>query len=273
MREMWIRFHEEELCQSLDTVFSFNEKGVEIWCRIEDEKSFQKLEELVAPLRNSHSVAIYATRPDPEKKSSDSKQPPPSFWNNAEIRDYLQDPFARHAPGRGITAPGPSSAERDSDIMLKQRLMMFAEQTLESGMRMRRYGLDLPALADAGFGGDADPQLKKRAAETARAHAAGLDKQAAQLIDNLSRALPKSSKRESGREGSQRRRVTSTLPADSANQLSDATRTVARRVYLFVHPQNHTVGLVDLREPSLLESLRTLRRMVSDFDRAIERAR
>jgi len=39
LREGWLRFHEAELCQGVDAVFVFHKKGMEVWCRVEDEKN------------------------------------------------------------------------------------------------------------------------------------------------------------------------------------------------------------------------------------------
>lgn len=273
IRELWLRYHELELCQSLDAVFAFHDTGLEIWCKVEDERSYQRLGELVAPLRDTFTVELYATRPAPEKKSSDEKNPPPSLWNNEEIREFFQDPFAKNASNRPLSIQTVPPGERDSDHFLKQRMMMFAEQTLELGSMMKRYGADLPDLSRAGFGARADSELKERAAGAARSHASGMDKQAERLIENLAHALPKSTKRGRSPGNTASRRTANAKPEESAIQLADASRAIARRVHLFIHPQTHTVGLVDLKDPSLLESLRTLRRMVVEFQRAAQKSR
>ena len=264
LREVWLRFHEAELCQGIDAVFEFHEKGMEIWCLVEDEKAYQKLVELVEPLQGSYTIDLYVTRPAAEKKSPEDRDPPPSLWNNAEIREYLQDPFQRNAGTPGLTVRPPTGGEPNSELFLKQRIMMFAEQTIEWDSKMKKYAADLPALAQAGFAPSANPELKARAAATCQAHAQALDKQAEKLIDNLTRALPKSSKRFRSADQSEKSRHAGP-PEEAAFQVANAARSIARRVYRFIHPQQHTVGLVDLREPSIIESLKTLRRMVADF--------
>ncbi len=271
LREAWLRFHETELCQEVDAVFNLRKDTMEVWCRVEDEKSYGKFLELIEPLRASYTVAVYVTRLNPEKKSPEDKDPPPSLWNNSEIREYLQDPLQRNSGSAGGFTVRPPPGEHDAEFFLKQRIMMFAEQTLEWERRMNRYASDLPDLAEAAFGSSAEPALGPRAAATCLAHAQGVEKQAERLTDNLRRALPKAGKRSRASElpPSTHR---SAPPVENAIQLANGTRSVARRIYSFIHPQNHTVGLVDLREPSLLESLRTLRKMAADFQRSASRA-
>ena len=44
---VWLRFHEIDLCQEIDTVFVFNKNGMEVWSRVEDDKSYRKFENLL----------------------------------------------------------------------------------------------------------------------------------------------------------------------------------------------------------------------------------
>ena len=270
LREAWLRFHETELCQGVDAVFSLRKDTMEVWCLVEDEKSYGKFLELIEPLRASYTVAVYVTRLNPEKKSPEDKDPPPSLWNNAEIREYLQDPFQRNSGSAGGFTVRPPPGEHDTEVFLKQRIMMFAEQTLEWERKMNRYAGDLPELAEAAFGSSAEPALSSRAAAACLAHAQGVEKLAERLADNLARALPKAGKRSRASEDPPSARRPAP-PVENAIQLANGAHSIARRIYNFIHPQNHTVGLVDLREPSLLESLRSLRRMVGDFQRSASR--
>jgi hypothetical protein len=132
---------------------------------------------------------------------------------------------------------------------------------------MKRYASDLPDLTQAAFGADAVSGLRARAAAASHAHAEGVEKYAERLTENLSHALPKASRRFRPTE-KEKLPAAATSPDTSAEQVSNAGQSIARRVYRFIYPQHHTVGLVDLREPSLLESLKTLRSMVDGFQRA-----
>ena len=267
-REVWLRFHEAELCQGVDAVFAFSEKGIEIWSVVEEEKSYQKLLDLLAPLRASQQVSLYATRPVPEKKSPEDRDPPPSLWNNMEIRGYFQD---LRDPGQGGVSVRPKTPG-DPDFLVKQRIMMFATQTLELDRKMKRYTADLTELSEVAFGMEFDAELRRRAAATCLGHTQGIRKVAERLTDNLILALPKGSKRLS--ERAERSNRSSAGPPDqSIISLASATRSIARRIYRFIHPEKHTVGLVDLREPSLLESLKTLRIMTEDFQHSAQKKR
>ena len=94
LRNAWLRFHENDLCLDVDAVFVFQPNGVEIWCRAKDEGSLQELNALLAPLRSSYRIDLYATYSDREKKpwAREDDDPPPSLWNNAELRNYFRDP-------------------------------------------------------------------------------------------------------------------------------------------------------------------------------------
>ena len=66
--EAWLEFHREKLCRDLDAVFAFDSPGMEIWCCSEENRSFRKLQRIIEPLRNSHRVDLYVTRPPQEKE-------------------------------------------------------------------------------------------------------------------------------------------------------------------------------------------------------------
>jgi hypothetical protein len=201
-----------------------------------------------------------------EKKTVDDNDPPPSIWNNAEIRSYLQDPFGKSPIPGGISVRPAPGGERDADFFLKQRMMMFAHQTLEWNEKMRRYALDLPDLAEAAD--DAAAELKARARAASYAHAQGVEKYAERLTENLTHALPKATRRF---RPTDKESLPSRAPSAqaSAAQVASAGQSIARRVYRFIYPQHHTVGLVDLREPSLIESLKTLRTLVDGFEHTL----
>lgn len=268
LREVWLRFHETELCQSVDAVFSFHRDGLEVWVQIEDERSYQKLVDMLAPLRGAFTIEIYATRNPPEKKGPDDNAPPPSLWNNNELRRYLQDPLSGHTSPLTSGAP-PGVAQGDSEYFLKQRMMMFAGQTLEWNRKLRRYAADLPDLAAAGFGHNAPADLKQRAAEVCRAHAEALDRTADRILANLSAAIPKPPKR--GKADATASAHPSSDPVALAGQLAAAGQTLSRRVQQFIFPRGHTVDLEDLKEPGMLESTRTVRALAASFPAASAR--
>jgi hypothetical protein len=276
LRAAWLRYHELELCQTLDATFSLDARSLEAWCVVDDEKSYQKLIEILEPLRASFDVTLYATRPAPEKekekekdKKADEKNPPPSLWNNGELREYLQDPFTR---GGGLVPPirvTPRSEGSDPDFFLKQRMIMFAEQTLDWGRRMKRYAADLPELAAIGLASGESADLRARSIAVSVAHTQGIERYGDKLAENMVHALPKATRRFRPRDDAPNPSSSLPPPVDGAVQVASAARSIARRVFRFIHPMNHTVGLVDLREPSLLDSFKTLRHMTSDYQRSV----
>lgn len=268
LRDFWLRFHEADLCQGLDAVFLFRPKGLEIWCIVEDEKSFDKLNEFLAPLRPSYQIAVYPTRPPAEKKSIEDRNPPPSLWNNDELRTFLSDPFvsAMNAPA-DPTKPRPLTATQ-ADIV-KERMIMFTEQTLDWNRRLRRYAADLPALTEMAADSSLGPETRARASSICLAHAQAIERLASRLNDSLSEAFPRAAKRPKSPAEADKADAPKMAPIESARELSSSALAIARRVYRFIHPQWHTVGLADLREPSLLEALRGLRRMANGFVHAL----
>jgi hypothetical protein len=267
--EAWLRFHEGDWCQGVDAVFVFSKSGMEAWCLIEDERSYQKLQELLAPLRNSYRIDLYATRPRAEKKSDSQTDPPPSLWENFELRSYLGDPFAR-AQERYNSDPLSEILDIPvPDPSLKQRLIIYAAQTLEWSRRMERYARDLPVLARMALDPSAVSELRPLAAAACMEHAQGLGKYLGRVEANLVSAFPKSKRELSGPE---KPGTVWGTPVDGALQIAAAAQNVAQRVYRFIHPEQYTVGLDELRQPSLLQALRALEGMDSDFQKALTKA-
>lgn len=271
IQDAWLRFHEMELCQALDTYFVFHENGFEVWCRIEDERAFQRFSELVAPLRARYRVTIYATRPPAEKKTSEEKGPPPSLWTNSELRAYLQDPFSRGIPNVAEMPRPPSRPGSDPEYMLKQRMIMFADQTIDWAKRVRRYGGDLPALADAAFDEGRPGALRGRARAACLAHAQAMARYAEKLIENLSLALPKGSRKSTDGQDVKKPESAASTPRDASCELAASAASVAGRVYRFIHPIHYTVELSDLREPSLIESIKKLQKRAAAFERIVKK--
>ncbi len=266
LEDVWLRFHETEICQDLDAHFVFHKNGMEVWCLIEDEKSYQKFADMVSPLRASFQIDVYATHPPASKRQPEAKEPPPSLWNNAELLSYLKDPFSGNFPSGGISGQR-NDYEMRRDDNSKQRLLLYADQIQDWRRRLQRYGTEIPALAQAGFGAGYAPDQKRRAQGISLAHLQALDKYADRLLESLSHALPRPAKRPENGGKADLSRVKRNA-VEIASQLSDEAMVLSRRIDRFLYPQDHTVELTDLREPSLLESLRSLREHISDFQKA-----
>jgi hypothetical protein len=274
LRDAWLRFHEQNLCLGVDSIFVFQPKGVDIWCRIKDEKNYQQLSALVEPLRKSCSIELYSTHVDRELKaySVQDDEPPPSFWTNAELRTYLQDPFLGRTFGT-VDRLEDILSQSESDPEMKRRLKLYSDGMLEDLGKMVRLSTDLPAIAGAAFGADALPDTVKRAREVCSQHAREAGRCAARLADNLSHALPRGDKRATGIKPQKETRLPSPLPTENASLVSRQAQDLERRVMLFLYPEAHTVSLEDLRTPGLVDALRVFQRTVSDFESSARKAR
>ncbi len=259
----WLRFHETELCQSMDAEFRFSGARLEIWCRAEDGRSLEKAKEKLDTFFASDKIEIHAQPLPPEKKRHDDRNPPPSLWNNSELRSYLEDPEARDRVHFRVPERIAPPRDDDAETALKQRIAMFADQTLEWDKKLKRYAEDLPALMREATNVSASADLKARAAAVCLTHAQNLERLADKLEENLGHAFPRIPKHSDlGTEGDPDLGDSS---IEAALQISDTGQSVARRIYLFIHPQQYTVGLMDLKEPPLLESLSRLRAMTRRF--------
>ena len=95
LQEAWLRFHEIGLCQEVDADFVFDDGGMKVWSRIGSDKIYLKFQELFAPLRNLYHVELYINRPRGEKESENGDNPPPSLWQNYELRSNLGEHAAQ----------------------------------------------------------------------------------------------------------------------------------------------------------------------------------
>jgi hypothetical protein len=255
----WLQFHERELCQSLETAFKFSRMEAEVSCRIDDERSYERMKERFEHLRPAYPVKIYPTRPVKEKKSTEERrEPPPSLWNNNELRIYLEDRSSVGVTSHEEASHG--SARQEGEISLKQRMILFADQALEWDKRIRRYAEDLPPLMCVALNPSISEGLRRNAAAICAAHLLGIEKYAEKLEQNLSRALPKASKK-SAPPVPEPPGAGASLSTETM-RLAGAAEEMARRIDDFIYPKQYTVALTDLREPDLLDSLERLRRMI-----------
>ena len=267
----WLRFHEADLCQGLDAEFMVTGSGVEVSGVIQDQRSYERLEEMLQPLRNSRKVEIHLTPPEEEKMPDEKRDPPASLWENYELRSFLGDPSAR-ARERPDFEEQSQVFVPPPDDLLKQRLYIYAEQTLAWNRRIERYAKDLPALTRVALDPGMPRAFRLRASAVCRAHAQNMERIIGKLNANLEPAFPHSSKQERG-AGPQKPEVPQGSTVERADQIAEYAQSVALRVYQFIHPEHYTVGLDELRQPSLLESLRTLQKMDSEFQRALAEAK
>ena len=269
LRDFWLCFHELELCLEMNVTFAFYGDRMEVWCQPDGEKAFQRFTAMLEPLRFSNSIELHVAEGPRSRGPLDDDDPPPSLWNNAELRQYYQGGPTLASVAAGVERAG----EVEPGIVLKQRLIMFAEETFNGIRKMRHYGEDLPALAAAAFDPSAATDTKSRAAAICLLHAEALDKLAERMNRNMTIALPRTSKNSRSSPDSETAKKEKLPLKDRAVAISSASKKIARRIYLFIEPQDFGVHLSDLKDPDLLESLKNLRAILAAFRQELQRRR
>ncbi len=268
--EAWLHFHEAELCQGVEAVFVFTKDGMEVQGTIEDEKSYEKLEGLLAPLRNSYKIELHAAGPPQKEKSDEEREPPASLWENYELRSFLGDRVVRMRERPGFE-DDPEFVPPPPNPIMKQRLLLYADQTLAWNRKIEKYAKDLPALTRVALDPGLPPELRSEALAVCMAHSQNMEKYVGRLSDSLEPAFPHSRRKE--KTVQPQKSIDLNTPVDRADNLSEFAGTVVQGVYRFIHPEHFTVGLDELRQPVLLESLKDLRKLNSDFRNALSRVR
>jgi len=87
------------------------------------------------------------------------------------------------------------------------------------------------------------------------------------LHTSLEPAFPYSGRRDRAAKPEKNGPAEQTI-VEHADHISTFAQTVCLRVYQFIHPEQYTVGLKELRHPSLLESLKSLQEWARDFKSA-----
>jgi hypothetical protein len=273
LAEVWLRFHDKDLCQGIDANFIFSGDRMEVRGLIEDNRSYQKFEAMLNPLRSSYTIDLHLERCPEEKKADEEKEknPPASLWENLELRSFLGDAIARarvridFEDDSFLDIPPPSE-------MLKQRLLMYAEKVLEWNTEMERYAKHLPDLTRVAQESALPSGLRASANSVVMDHARKMGRLISRLRSNLERAFP----RTENVDDNPRTEKSAPEPkniVDDAGHVSEYAQTVSQRVYQFIYPERYTVSLDELRRPSLLESLKLLQKMTDDFQRAFAKAK
>jgi len=270
LQEAWLRFHEVGLCQDVDAAFVFDDNGMKVWSLIGSDRLYLKFQDLFAPLRNLYRVELYINRPRKDKEEENGDNPPPSLCQNHELRSNLGDRAAQlsvyNEEQSAINASQP-------DELMKLRLLVYAEQTLSRNRKMEHYALDIFVLARTAFDSGVPSDIRSKALTICLAHAKSLEKNIGKLASDLAQAIPRSARGESGSSQPAAGPHTDSKPLpEKAEQIYTYAQSVARRVHRFIYPEYYTIELEELRNPSLLESLRTLQRMVMEFQEALAKS-
>jgi hypothetical protein len=255
----------------VDAVFVFGAEGMEVWCLVEDDKSYGRFSGILAPLERSHQVELYATYPTKEEKKK-PEDPPPSLWNNLELRAFLRDPSVIGFLRQDVEMVHGNPIGGRRNFFMRQRLMLYAAETLEWARTMRRFATCLPATTGVAFDSTARQDVRDRAVPICRDHAREVAKHAGKIMNNLARALPKLPKR-ADVTGTANAESAAPSPQPAANQICASAQSVSQSIYRFFYPRNHSVQVVDLKESRLLDSLTKLQDMASEFELSLLKSR
>ena len=276
LKEAWLKFHEDGLCQLVDAEFQFPDEKMVVWAKVEKEKNYRKLSAMLKPWVESRQVELHAVRPGIQKGEADIRTPPPSFWTNSELIERFHDSYLWNAGimnqdslyntmrpagsilyAQPIPLPiwGPLQETPTSTVLFGQRLLMFAQDTLQYDREMSRYAAELPPLARVAFDTAETPALGLRALAVYREHIRKLQKYEKKLKNNLSIALPGAVRTPRKAIPIEKTAMPQTTAFDLAVRLAGEIQDLSDGVYQFMYPENHTVSLADLRDPSLVQSL------------------
>ena len=274
LRDLWLRFHQASLCLGMDTLFVFQPKGMEVWCRIKDERRYQEFSAWVAPLRKNYQIELYPTYADREKKpfTLEDDDPPPSFWTNGELRSFMGDAHFNRL-GWIFDQESSVAVPPNVDPELKRRLKLYADDILGLLGKMERLASDFPDLAGGAFGDDLPPDIRARARGICLDHAREVSKCAQRLAENLSHAFPRAGQKAEEAKSTPKDPTAPSNPYQSALSFSAQALEVAQRVVRFVYPKAHTVSLTDLKKPSLIEALKELQQSAAAFAAGAQKSR
>jgi hypothetical protein len=286
IREVWLRCHEDKVCQKADAEFAFPNEKMIVWVNVEKEKNYRKLLELLRPLMDSGQIELRPVHHEIQKGVAHINAPPPSFWTNSELIEHFYDPVPwdmralnQGSPyNRTISAPSvmyeprisilhwdPRTEATVSSNLFGQRLLMFAQDILNYNSEMLRYAANLPALARVAFDPEETPALSLRALTVCREDAQRLQKYEKKLRYNFSMALPDTSRTRRKTTPIEQTTLTRATAFDFAVFLSREIQDLSDSVYKFMYPEKQTVTLVELRDPSLIQSLERIQRDTAEF--------
>jgi hypothetical protein len=264
LKNVWLRFHKDNLCQKLDAVFVFEENRLRVFLNIENPGQEKELLKRLEPLQNSFLIDLVPVRVTAQKSPSDIPSTPPSFWVNSRLVERIHDSLMLDAPifTHGLLSRPTNLPE---SLRMQQRMLEYSRTTFEYTLKVKRLAAHLPILARAAYDPDAPADFRKQALEVCRKHARDLEKYAKRLSSNLDDALP---------EPSSEFKITATTgtdstPVDEAAHLSSEAQNTSTLIYNFMYSKNFTVDLSDLRNPPLIRSMKKLLQITEEFRNSI----
>jgi hypothetical protein len=293
LQKTWLRFHEDNLCEKVDAVFLFHENEMQVWTIYKDKKNYMKLVKLLQPLQKSYRITLYKMYLKADNKTEDIRIPPASLWENSKLSGYFRSSFLpppvtvdQRMPSYSLS-PGSQSYYRQSSPMLnmeirstnptsswvyRQRLVMFARETIEYARKIIQYSDNLVPLAQVAFDPAAKKELRRRALAICKKHAKKLQKYTEKLNDNLSKALPMASGKNTRAESIDKEIPANGSPFALAALLAGESKDLSNGVYRLIFPTDYSVTLEDLKNPPLIRSLEKMQGILARFRSIVGKA-
>ena len=150
-------------------------------------------------------------------------------------------------------------------FIYEQRLLAFARDTLQYNWKIRHYASNLHALAFVAIDSKETPEIRRRALAVCRERARELLKFEEKLMSNLVILLPDVHPKEHESNAPRAPIEAKTSAADIAAQLNSQAEDLFISVHRFIYEQNHTVTVPDLLNPPLIQSLKTIQAITTEF--------
>jgi len=266
MREIWLRFHEEHICEDVGAIFLFRGNGMELIVDKSKSRDLKKLGKLLKELGGQNQIKMYLADTRSEESENPEQKFPVSFRLNENLRSNLGDPksvdFFRFNSSQSPTGFSPAS-------LFKIRMDLFARDTLDYTWKMKRYAEHLPLLARAALDPGATPDMKRRILDIFRDHAAELEKYIGKLYVNIEKATPRPFNEPRAMLDAGNSVLKGHSSIEAAVWIADEARSQYSSVYEFLYPRDHTVDISELRNPKLLQSLKTLQAITEEFSESI----
>jgi hypothetical protein len=146
------------------------------------------------------------------------------------------------------------------------RMYLFTVQILDLKKKMERYAADMRDLALLAADSSMESKIRMKAKAICIAHSEELKKVLSKLRSSLALAIPNANaiNRADGSPAEKN-------PVASSIQIAEFAHGLSGRIEKFIYPEQYTVTLEELRESSLLDSLKSLFKMNMEFQKNMKR--
>jgi hypothetical protein len=289
LKKAWLQFHEENLCQKIDAVFSFSKGKMEVWVNDKGEKEYRKFLKLFEPFKSSYHIEVHSEEIEMQRGSTGVGIIPASFRLNSELQSHFYPSYLINNDILNLESPVSSTSlttlmmnykspmmvasnaanapptSLTASIMHEQSLLAFAQETLQYNWKIKLYSSSLYALALVATDSKEPSEIRGRALAVCQEHARKLQTYEKKLMNNLLILLPNAYLKKPETNMLPASIKTKASASDIAAQLDSLAKSLFGSVHRFIYKQNPTVTLEDLRHPPLIQSLETIQSITEEF--------